>query len=415
MKKFLIHLVACLSLISCQTEILQKNECLKENAQGQVILGSKKENPFNKKNYRSAQTQDFIPNYFYLKIRTDNSQKLDELTAKYKELSTVPYDYEIVESGCDFLKNSSEEEKTPWFYFIIPEEEKDFFTQNYEYEIIEEMYVPQYILDEYENSKNQNEENVETDTRFLWFNYSSNKVSGYVKFYDEVFKTYKPAKNIKVRVSQWCYFETLTTDENGYFCSNAKFNTIFQNTVNIKIYFENNLDYVCAAGCPWSASFNYGDKKVSEANSLNIQIKENSNAMYPRILDAAQVYRNYALNDGVTKPSGLKFWANTQFANSVTLMREALLVNTTFIGLYAGAFMANPVALLCSALTGPLISLYSPDIVIGINTSSLSYTQTEQIYNAVFHEMAHASHYYALGSDRIDYWSTEYYTMLNLI
>jgi len=86
-------------------------------------------------------------------------------------------------------------------------------------------------------------------------------------------------------------------------------------------------------------------------------------------------------------PQGLRLWIlNSLEASSAVMMRHGAVLKSDLIHSFLGRYAA-------------LIELFMPDITIG--TKGLD--SYESIYSATSHELAHASHFTAVGTD---YWNT---------
>ncbi len=119
----------------------------------------------------------------------------------------------------------------------------------------------------------------------------------------------------------------------------------------------------------------------------------------------------YAKEDGITDPESLKFWACKNIGGGMTLMQNALALDTISLGAAIGSKIQVGTATLIGSAAGAALAAYLPDIFIPIKETGYC-TKTESITEMVFHEMAHASHYTSIGSGKNLYWNREYIQML---
>lgn len=414
MKKIKQHLFLFLfanfMFFSCMNEFsVQTTSKLEEspvNESSEVIkLGSQRENPFTLLSRQVV--ADSEENYIYFKIRTNDFENLAKIENILGDLQTVPLDYEVLEGGCENPENPENDEYTPWFYAMRPIE---IYKQVQELGEIEEIFRT-YLSEEDLIAFSEND-NSDSGARFFWKNYKSVQPKGKVQFWDEVLQKYVPLEGAKVTVSQWCHVKTVYTKSDGTFDIGENFTSFWQNTANIKVTFsKKNSDSVYNAFSPITSYYNAGDKSISSLSDCTINIVNNTKQVnYARILNASTVYRNLAKADNITTPSAIKFWAANYMSSAITLMQDVLGVDATSIGAVIGT--VNPgVGNIIGALSGAALASYLPDIIIGVQKPSTK-TLSERIIETVFHEMAHASHYTAIGVGQVSYWNLEYLKML---
>ena len=410
MKKVIPFFTAllCLFIISCQ-----KNVPLENKESEGIVLGNRKENPFSIKNYRGADKESVAPNFYYYKLRTNNLEKLKELIEEGQELSDIPLDYEIVQGGSFYEENVPEDNFTKWYYLMTTVEQYRNLDSSFQTVILDEMYVPQSIIDDFENdTESVYEDCLNENSRIAWFDYAKCKPYGTVQVWDEVREEYVPVPNVKVRVSQWCFFKETTTDENGNFRINANFSTVLQNTLHFKVYFENKNDSVFLSGSPIVSYYIPSDKNIRGFKGCDIKIKKDSDAQFPRILLAASKYREYAQKDGIPVREELKFWCNNSVSTGVTLMRDVIKVHLDLPSVLLGMICGGPVGAITGDLIATALAMYAPDVFVGTAAGEYS-TSTENIYELVFHEMSHVSHFTGLGKNQIDYWGKEYFEQID--
>ena len=246
-------------MFSCKNAVdLDENNNQKASSSEEIVLGAKRKNPFSISNERMALSSKEI-NYIYFRIRLTDIENVEKLEMYTGDLNTVPLDYEIKEGGCIYNGNPGSDKYTPWFYIITTLENFKNVESLGEVEI-DEMYVSEEDMakfteiDDLERNK---------DARFLWFNYKKARPTGYVYFYDEVKKCNVPLKGVKVTVSQWCYTKSVYTDANGYYDIGENFTSFWQNTANVKVTFETRKDTIYPGWSIVKASYDVGDKTIS--------------------------------------------------------------------------------------------------------------------------------------------------------
>lgn len=372
----------------------------------EVVLGEKMQNPFSISAARSVDSS-VQPNYYYFKVRTNDYEKVIALEEKYGTLETIPIDYEIEEGGVYYTDNECDDEYSPWYYLMKPVEDYYELSQEYETELIEEMYVSDGFLSEFEGDDCEDASEDDATIRAI----KKVKPKGRVMLYDAVLGKYVPMSNVKVVASYWLVSKSSYTDKDGYFSINHKFKSI-GGKVKIKVEFENPTTRVKNAYALTTAKYSIGKKSVSSLDELEIYLKnDTAQAKLGTIVNASDKYRSYARLHNVTNPKKLHFWANKNLTGGVTLMSyEVLVADLASMGAVLGGLAGIP-GVYIGAVFGGIVGTYFPDIIIGTRKSA-NMTYTETITECVFHEMAHASHYQGIGSGRVSYWNKEYVEMI---
>lgn len=407
-KSFFIYLCisVILTLFSCSNEFVP--DILIENkisTSEEIVLGEKRENPFSISKARSVDST-VVPNYIYLKIRTNIVENVELIEAILGDLNTVPLDYEVIEGGCINTQNSGSDEFTPWFYSMTTIEKYNEVKDLGETEVIDEMYISEEDFAKFTDIETENEK-----ARFLWVNYKKVKPTGHVYFYDEVKDCYVPLKGVKVTVRQWCHEKTVYTDETGYYNIGENFTTCWQNTATVKVTFETKKDCIYPEWSLVKATYNSGSKKVADLKDNDIYLAKNTTQNnYGILMNATKVYRDFAKADGVTEPENLKFWASSSVSGGVTLMRDVIIADSASVGAIIGTIVTPGLGTVLGTITSAALGAYFPDIIV--STKKTNSSKTESITEIVFHEMAHASHYTGIGAGQITYWNLEYIKML---
>ncbi len=379
----------------------EKNHCSSE----ELVVGTRRNIPFNPLNNRNNSIK---PNYVYFRIRTNNIENIEIIEQLLGDLNTVPLEYTILEGGCVYPDNKGTEEFSPWFYSMTLFETYNKVKLLGDTEIFEEIYLSDDDLKKFTEVEN---DFYESNSRFLWFNYKKARPCGYVYFYDEVKEKYCPLKNVKVTVSQWCHVKSVYTNDEGYYDIGENFTTCWQDTASVKITFESHTDSVYDQFAVANAYYKTKDTSVSNLKNNNIRFTANTKQNnYGIIINAATEYRRYAREDKITEPSDLKFWACSFMNGGLTLMRDVIIVDSAAIGAIIGTGVAPGAGTTIGTITGAALATYFPDILISLNYEDRSHT--EGITETVFHEMAHASHFYGIGTGSVTYWNKEYLEML---
>ena len=392
-KSFFIYfcISVILTLFSCSNEFVP--DFLIENkisTSEEIVLGEKRENPFSISKARSVDST-VVPNYIYLKIRTNIVENVELIEAILGDLNTVPIDYEVIEGGCINTQNSGSDEFTPWFYSMTTIEKYNEVKDLGETEVIDEMYISEEDFAKFTDIETENEK-----ARLLWVNYKKVKPTGHVYFYDEVKDCYVPLKGVKVTVRQWCHEKTVYTDETGYYNIGENFTTCWQNTATVKVTFETKKDCIYPEWSLVKATYNSGSKKVADLKDNDIYLAKNTTQNnYGILMNATKVYRDFAKADGVTEPENLKFWASSSVSG---------------VGAIIGTIVTPGLGTVLGTITSAALGAYFPDIIV--STKKTNSSKTESITEIVFHEMAHASHYTGIGAGQITYWNLEYIKML---
>lgn len=388
----------------------------------EIVLGNKINNPFSIRTNRSIADEE--PNYFYFKIRTTKLEGIDNIKQVCGDLNIIPCDYEVIQGGSSFNENLGDAEHSPWYYYVLPINVLDSFcSSEYEIEILDEMFISDEdikLLSEPELLGNDNDnslEDLDNSARFLWFNWKSVKPYGKVTVYDEVAQQDMPVPNVRVTITQWCFTHSVYTDSNGCYQFPVNYTTLLQNNALVTVWFENEHEDVMHSGFVSTSFYTQGHKNIAKLKDNTIKLANNTEAQkYGHIIRAAELYRGYANDYGVTNPKKLKIWADLNTSSDVTLMgSDVITPSAVYMSTYIGLVAGGPMASLISGATASLICSYIPNLVIGCKSvvyRGVRKTSTEVIYSVIFHEMAHASHFKGLGASAADYWTNEYIDML---
>ena len=92
-------------------------------------------------------------------------------------------------------------------------------------------------------------------------------------------------------------------------------------------------------------------------------------------------------------------------------MRDVIKVHLDLPSVLLGMICGGPVGAITGDLVAAALAMYAPDVFVGTAAGEYS-TSTENIYELVFHEMSHVSHFTGLGKNQIDYWGKEYFEQI---
>ena len=222
-------------------------------------------------------------------------------------------------------------------------------------------------------------------------------------------------------MTQWCFTHSAYTNEKGEYNLGITYTTLLQNNAQITVWFENENVDVMRAAYVSTSFYSDGHTNVGDLSGKDIYLRNGTNEQkYGNIVRAAEYYKKTIKNTdiNVTNPGKLRIWAAPNMDSAVTLMgSEAIGSQLAFWSSYIG-LLGGPLTSLTAGMVAGFAGNYIPDLVIGCDvtknkkTGKIIASSTENTFENVFHEMAHASHFRSLGIKSLDYWSTEFSEML---
>lgn len=418
MKKNVILGIIALSVIGCNLfnacnknselenpAIIQKNFEDDVEPEGITILGEKLENPYTVENMSTAyyslvadgvfdEGEDpsniLSPTHYYVRFLPEDSTEFNGLVDDESlELFDYPLDYEILHEGLYYHDNSIPEENCTWLYTVVP---VNYSFSNLNYEILDNCIIPTeenplyYYHDKMEEKACQLFQSNLMDTSEQK---ASNKKypSGIIKVRNDapLLTGLQGLKGVKIRTHNIVKIATAYTNSSGgyaistgYYVKNVHYSVNFENILGFKIW--GNL------ACILPAYYNKGWKSSQgcsfnfETSSVGWKWSATNNATY---IYRMTICPNYSIP---LPPTNFRIWVfpmSGDWFGSAPMTRQINLSMqsfTNFLSVYG-------------LIPNSYIRWCLPDIFV------LSQgTNTESFYASMWHELAHASHYSAVGS-----------------
>ena len=370
---------------------------------GMIVLGERLENPYTTENITKALNSlyptkadrvDVKTTNLYVRFLPCSEAEFETLSGLGLNLTDHPLDYDIVVEGDWYHDPEIPEGNLTWQYAVVS---PDFSFPDIAYEIIDECYIAEN--DPGTRSDGIDWEAVERHSYILTGNEgkltqlvskSSGKQqpSGRITIEDRDFNDGKPFGVAGVRVScnSFVKFDHCYTDRDGYyqmertFATDLRYRLVFRNEAGFSIGFNMVL-------VPASVS------TLGQAGpeGVNMTVTEESDGkLFRRCVanNAAYDYISRCNNSDLgiaPPPPGLRLGLlNSMELSSSAMLHHGAILRNDLVESYFGQFTR-------------VAEFFMPDITVG--TKALrSY---KDLYSAVCHEMAHASHFAKVGAD---YW-----------
>jgi hypothetical protein len=389
------------------------------NIGGDMVLGEQLENPYSISNMQIAlenllQDNKTISDFevettdLYVRFLPNTIEEYELLIQDSLELFDYPLDYEIIEFGEYYQDPEIPSNEQTWLYTVVP---VNYTFVNVEYEILEELFLPDSYEEGEKSSQNMKEflMTLEDEALKITGNLELDKGSklapkkpkGYIKVKDTDFNTLVPVKKVKVRVRRWFVIETDYTDLQGFY----KIDHGFRRDVNYSIVFENQTGFKIwgnyAFLTPARHSFGSHSPEGADFNSYQTSVSWKwlsvNNGLYE--------YREYCDLFAMAKPpSNMRIWVNE--LNNPGNSGATPMLRRTF-----GWFNFNTNNQVLSFLVSMnlgleitanivvnVMSFVEPDMILNINTGSSS---SQGVFRLACHESAHATHWVNAGNS---YW-----------
>ena len=402
-------LFMALLMLSCSKETMSPDHGIdysygRDLTHDRIVLGDRLENPYKTQNITKALASlyptkadrvEVKATDLYVRFLPADKQQYNLLESLGLELVDHPLDYDIAVEGDWYHDPEVPESNVTWQYAVVP---VDFeFPDDIEYEIIDECYI---VNSTATRSDGIDWEAVEREAYRITGNEdrivdemtkASGKVtpSGRITIVDDKANGGKPfgVAGVKVSCNSFVKFASSYTDRDGYYSMPKKFSAklryrlVFQNTMGFAI----GLNLILV---PASVS----TLGKSSPSGVNVTVTDKSDEkLYRRCVVNNAAYDYYARCSSedlnlTLPPSDLRIWIfkNLAASSAVMLHHNAVLSNNLIAG-YLGGYAV-------------LIKALLPDITIGTNGRD----DYASIYDAVCHELAHASHFAQVGTS---YWN----------
>ena len=402
----------------------------------QAVLGKKLNNPYSVKNmnialetlrqrYSLLIPRDFlIPvTHYYVKFFIESSEDFETLQQQGLELFPYPLDYEV-ENETDYSLPTSQNSVGKWLYTSVPAN-FDFNAIQIEYVIIEELYLTD--TDEItiacggQNGRSGGNYSLyETleDASITISGYfpddppggteppllpcdlvqrTKHRPRGFVRVWDSERGALVPVVGVRVRTRRWFKYGYDYTDENGFYevdntyRRDPRYSVIFRNEAGFKIW--------SSVFAMQRAEHNVGRH---DRRGHDIDIFQNSRGWrFATVNNGAVKYAQYcrAMNIGIPDRNLRILATNGDGSSSAPMLTKTwgVIGLTTHSQVATFLLKANRISIALNAVS-LFIRFISPDVIIEANSNQ----GTATLYNSVFHELAHASHFEKVGSS---YWT----------
>lgn len=402
-------LLVALLMMSCSKETMSPERGIdysygRDLTHDRIVLGDRLENPYKTQNITKALASlyptkadrvEVKATDLYVRFLPADKLQYNLLESLGLELVDHPLDYDIAVEGDWYHDPEVPENSVTWQYAVVP---VDFeFPDDIAYEIIDECYI---VNSSATRSDGIDWEAVEREAYRITGNEdriedvmtkASNKVtpSGRITIVDDKANGGKPfgVAGVKVSCNSFVKFDSSYTDRDGYYTMSKKFSAklryrlVFQNTMGFSI----GLNLILV---PASVS----TLGKSSPSGVNVTVTDESDEkLFRRCVVNNAAYDYYARCSSedlnlTLPPSDLRIWIfkNLAASSAVMLHHNAVLSNSLIAG-YLGNYAV-------------LIKALLPDITIGTNGRG----DYASIYDAVCHELAHATHFAQVGTS---YWN----------
>lgn len=371
---------------------------------GMIELGEKLEDPYTVENMREAVASLYPTKAgaiaikatdLYVRFLPKDEEEYARLLEKGLKLTDHPVDYRIVKEGDYYHDPDLSEEAITWQYAVVS---KDFvFPAGIRCEVLDECYLSEN--DPVTRSGSGIDwEAVEAEAYRLTGNADlipatraegegASFPAGRITIEDPDAFGGKPygVAGVQVCCNSFVKFATAYTDRDGYFqmskkySSNPRYRLVFKNSAGFSI----GLNLILV---PASVS----TLGTGPAAGLDVHIDaESDGALFRRAVvnNAAYDYiARCASSDLDLKapPQDLRIWVfkNLTSSSAAMLHHGAFVSGNELIQRYLGGYSS-------------LLKTFLPDLTIGAKAGDGAFVD---LYSAVMHEMAHASHYAQVGN-----------------
>ncbi len=418
-----------------------------KNDQG-VVLGNKLENPYSLKNLRKAQRalynqakksmaiQEDVDSYFlqpleltdlYVRFLPKDTTQLIALSqyGSSTYFYGYPLDYEIIKEGNRYHDPSIPADQISWIYGVVKPNFK--FPSDIKYEIIDSLSKPDESNELLETESLAMTHNLPAD-EIQNFNINlakimsagndvnPNKISGLFrrkKYYPSgtihVYNTEtgnnEPLRRMTIFVRYWFWTNSTDTDNNGYYRINER----YSHEVGLYASFRSAEVTIRKGFNEWVGmwvSEKIGNRKGENQESYITPSNDTRLWQKSTVHNAVAHYADYANSYGLQPPNDVNIWlseGNNNESTGVTVMLKGYSVSNYLYGEnhinIVNELITNAILKALFVAVEPLIpSKIKPDILIGTGKNQ----NTSDLYQVLFHELAHYSHFYKAGG--FAYW-----------
>jgi len=417
-KIIILFIVIYLTFTSCK-----KNEDIVTEIQpekGAVKIGRKLDNPYSVTNMKKAfnnlmQSEKYkgskfkaemieTTHYYMRFLPADSSQVSALLFNNDIETFAYPLDYEVtIEGGGVYYADPEDAPSEPtWQYTVVP---VNYTTPNMTNEVLEACYMPelpdkgseeynQFLIDlEVESYKLTGNEAL-LNKEYFQFSKSTNvaNFNGTLTVRNTTTTTtnvYDGIAGVKVRARNFTKIANAWTTASGFYRVDKSFIT----NVYVDLVFENNRGFKIwgNGGFYVPATYMFGQ----HMNTLSRNFETNSIAwLWATTNNATYDYFDKCTQLGILQPpSNMVFWnfrMNGEWGGSAPMARHIRL-DINSLADFAYFYFRNMI----SGFWYTRFALMMPDIFILLDNSV---NDSRVVYETVYHELAHASHYRQVGS-----------------
>ena len=365
-----------------------------------IVLGERLENPYKTENMTKA-LESLYPTKagrvelettdLYVRFLPADEHEYDLLVNLGLNLLDHPLDHEILVEGDWYHDPSVPEGNATWQYAVVP---KDFVFPPVKYEIIDECYISDNATTT--RADGIDWEEVELEAFRITGNgdmigqestkASKSRPAGRITIVDADANGGKPVGVSGVRVScnTFVKFDHCHTDRDGYysmsktFSANLRYRLVFENSKGFSIGV--NLVIV-------PASVSTLGKAAPSGVSMTVT-RDSEDKLFRRCVvnNAAYDYYSRCCPEDLgiaAPPSDLRIWLlNGMESSSAVMLHHGALLKNDLVESFLGKYSL-------------LVQFLAPDVTIGLKGRE----DYAELYNAVNHELAHASHFMRVGRD----------------
>lgn len=403
----LFKVIVLLALMSCSKEGFRDGDGSPESVSGDVghgmiVLGERLENPYTTENISAAIASvypargrvEVDPTHLYVRFLPVDQDDFDLISDL--DLSDHPLDYEILEDGDYYHDPLIDQDRITWQYAVVP---KDYVFPDVYYEVIDECFItendaPERSADGIDWAAVEREAYRLTGNGDMLYaagtRAGKTNPSGRITIVDDKVNGGKPfgLAGVRVRCNTFVKYSHTYTDRDGYYTipkkysAKVRYRLIFKNEKGFAIGFNKLLvpASTAALGKSSPAGLDYTITSRSDRKMFSRSVVNNSAYDY--------IVRCQSEDMGITPPpKDLRIWLFPGLdVNSTVMIHHGAFVEGKYLKKFLGIFSS-------------VIAFFAPDITIG--TGDLE--DYSEIYSAVCHELAHASHFAQVGTS---YWDS---------